>query len=403
MFIEDDSAWPGVQFNPAKGDLEAIQLLAKDVDAVGKELDELDHLLKTVGDAGSFWTGDAADRFSKKLGELPKYLKQGTDSMQACAKALKTWHGQLEGFQTNAERIEAEAVTARKSAELYTGQYNQLVAKYQGQIFPEEQLKQINEALDSARSDADQANEKLSGLIREAERIHAQWKDRAGDAERAILKASENHPPDLSMWGKITDGLKKSWRDFKDWLVEHADDLSTWSAGLGVAALAVNAIPVVGQVASVVLASAAAVCAAGAMAGHWMGNARGNGTPGWKIGLDALGVLPGVGGLAKGATAAWKAAAGAGVISKVGSAAKGLASGATARGVYEGLENPLSMKGINWALKKSFNTELPALPTQIVIKGASTINGLLNGGDSGSSTQAPSAPQSSTFRHTLAA
>lgn len=111
--------------------------------------------------------------------------------------------------------------------------------------------------------------------------------------------------------------------DFKDFLVDHADLLSTISAGLAVAALAVNVVPVAGQVASGLLGGASAVCAAGAMAGHWMGNARGNGTPAWKIGLDALGVIPGVGGAVKGAIAGAKAVRGAGLVAKAGAAGGG--------------------------------------------------------------------------------
>ncbi|WP_251060087.1 putative T7SS-secreted protein [Streptomyces sp. ISL-100] len=410
MFIEDDSAWPGVQFNPAKGDLEAIGFLAKDVDAVGKELDELEHLLKTVGDSDSFWRGDAADRFAKKLGELPKYLKQGTESMQACAKALHSWQGQLQDFQTSAERIEAEAVTARRTAERCAARYDGLVAQYQGRIFPEDQVKQINRTLDEARDDASSANEKLGGLIREAERIHAQWKDRAGEAERSILKASENSPPDLSLWGRITDGLKEAWRDFKDWLVENADLLSTISAGLAAAAMALQFIPVVGNIAGGVLAVGAGVCAAGAMAGHWMGNARGNGTPGWKVALDAAGVLPFVGGvtkltkLAKLGKLGKDATATGGALSRFaeGTATKLRDSLTQMHLITNPTQKILGKFGAEMGEKavENFNAA-----SQGIIKGASSAYGAIQRmGDDGETTvQAPKAPSGTAFHGALAA
>ncbi|MFH8572325.1 putative T7SS-secreted protein [Streptomyces sp. NPDC017993] len=359
MFIDDDSAWPGVGFNPAKGDLHAIQALASDVKSVGDELEELDHLLKSVGKGDGAWQGEAAQNFAKKLGELPKYLRQGTESMHDCAKALRGWHTHLQGFQDKAGKVEAEAATARKQAEADNDHYNKLYVKYQpmfGQPMDPAKAKSIDHEMEAARDKANSAQDKLDDLVREAERIYAHWKDRAGEAERAILKASENHPPDIHWWNRAVDGLKKGWNDFKDWLVDHADTLSTISAGLAAAALAVNVIPVVGQAASALLGGASAVCAAGAMAGHWMGNARGNGTSGWKIALDAAGVIPGVGGVFKAAGAGFKAAgSGAKLATKVGGAVKGLGNvKAIARetpgAIREGLAKPLTMKWANAGL-----------------------------------------------------
>lgn len=411
MFIEDDGSWPGLGFNPAKGDTEALGLLASDVKAVGDELDDLRDLIKKAGDHGSWWEGEAAQNFAKKLGDLPKYLQQGTDSMQECAKALRSWQSKLETFQERTGRLEPDAVEARKRAEETGKRYDQLYAEYQPQFgtpMPVEEADRINKQMEDARQAANSANDRLDDLIREGERIHANWKDRAGEAERAIREASENHPPDLGFWDRMADSLKGAWGDFKEWLIDNADALSTWSSGLAVAAMAVNCIPVVGQVASAVLGTASALCAAGAMAGHWMDNARGGKTPGWKIGLDALGAVPIVGGAAKGAIAGWKG--GAGLVGKAGSATKGLVGKDAAKGVIEGIENPLSMKGINWGLRKAFNKTddvLPPAATQSVIKGASTINGLWQQRDTpaegGDQSQAAPAPSSSKFQQTLAA
>ncbi|MCH6160545.1 putative T7SS-secreted protein [Streptomyces marispadix] len=410
MFIEDDSSWPGLGFNPAKGDTEAIDLLASDVKAVGDELEELDQLIKSVGERGGAWEGEAAERFTKKLGELPKYLKQGTDSMHDCAKALRTWHGKLQELQQRAERTEADAVEARKRAKQDADRYNSLNERYAGVMMEADQVKRVNSMLEEAKGDVDASNERIDQLVREGEKILANWKDRAGEAERAILKASENHPPDLGLWGRISDALSEGWRDFKEWLIDNADTLSNWSAGLGVAAIAVNAIPVVGQAASVVLATASSLCAAGAMAGHWMDNARGGKTPGWKIGLDALGTIPVVGGATKGAIAGIKG--GTGLAGKAGSAARGLTGRVIEKGqpvnhIYQKLENPISTKLINGSLKKAFGkTEdvVPAAATTATIKGATAVKGAweqLQKPDPGSTSVV--APSSDRFHQTLAA
>ncbi|WP_405838952.1 hypothetical protein OG528_14945 [Streptomyces platensis] len=413
MFIDDDSAWPGVGFNPAKGDLHAIQALSSDVKSVGDELDELDHLLKAVGKSDGAWEGEAAQNFAKKLGELPKYLKQGSESMHDCAKALRGWHGHLQGFQDKAGKIEAEAASGRKQAESDLDSYNDLISKYQpyfGQPMEPAAAKKMENEMDAAKDKADHSKDKLEDLIREAERIYAQWKDRAGEAERAILKASENHPPDIHWWNRAVDGLKNAWRGFKDWLVENADLLSTISSGLAAAALACQIIPGVGTAVGTVLGGASAVFAAGAMAGHWMGNARGNGTPGWKIGLDALGVVPGLGGAIKAAKGGWglAAKAGANFGGKLGGAAKALGPGNIIRntpsGMAEALSDGLGQKGINWVSKKLIKTDLPGAPTQLILKTGSTLNGayhqLADGGET--KTQAPG-PSGAKFHQTLAA
>lgn len=413
MFIEDDSGWPGVGFNPAKGDADAVDLLAKHVASVGRELDELEELLTSVGKDGGWWQGDAAEKFRAKLADLPKYLRQGGESMKACANGLRIYHDHLTGMQRRAQSVEAEAVPARRDADAKRDRLLDLNNQYAGRIMEAAEAERVNRMMSAASEASQDATDKLNQLVREAEDIHAAWKDRAGDAERAILKASENHPPDLSVWSRMADGLKEAWGGFKDWLVDHADLLSTISAGLAVAALAVNAVPVAGQAASVILGAGSAVCAAGAMAGHWMGNARGNGTPAWKIGLDALGVIPGVGGVVKGATAGVKAAsktaalAGeeASLIGKVGAAGKGMVSKGAGKEIVGAIENPLSMKGINGALGKIAGKELPPAPTQMVIKGVSAAKGAWHEitGENDVETQAPAAPDSSKYRQTLAA
>lgn len=244
--------------------------------------------------------GEAAEAFTKKLGDLPKYLKQGTDSMRDCKQALITWHGLLEGFQGRANGLEEDAIEARSRVKDREATYNaqrEAVMKLVGTpITPETESAQ--RAYETSVQQLNSANDTLQDIIDRAEDLQATWKDRAGDAERAILKASENHPPDFHWWDRAMDGLKAAWRGSLDWLVDNADLLSTISAGLTVVGLALAATGVGAPVAAVVLAGAT-VASAGAMAGHWMGNARGNGTPAWKIGVDALGVIPGVGAAGK--------------------------------------------------------------------------------------------------------
>jgi uncharacterized protein YukE len=404
IFIDDDSAWPGLGFNPAKGDLEALEHLTSDVKGVGDELDDLEGLLTSIGKRGGAWEGEAAERFSKELGDLPKYLRQGTESMHDCAKALRTWHGKLQDFQSDAVRLESDAVEARHQAEHKAHHYNSLVNKYAGKTMPADQAQRAETEMHNAQSDWERVNGHLQDIIREGERIYANWKDRAGEAERAILKASENHPPDLSIWGRITDNLQEAWRSFKEWLINNADTLSTISSALALAAIAVNAIPVVGQAASVVLGVASGVCAAGAMAGHWMDNARGGGTPGWKVGLDALGVIPLVGGPVKSGVAVAKQS-----IKFLPKAAEGAEAvrflPQTAKEIQAGIESPISSKLIQKSLSKVFPavTEAKQGTITMVSKGISVAHGIEHQLFGEDSTQQATGAKNANFQKALAA
>lgn len=346
IFILGDDAWPGLKFNPAKGDLEAIDNLASDVKAVSTELDQLDELLTSVGKKGGAWEGEAAERFSKKLGELPKYLKQGTDSMGDCAKALRSWHSKLSAFQRRAEDLESEAVTARRESDRLTDAYNSENDRLRALgPMPADEADRLNKKLDRQRTEVDQAQDKLEKLVREAEEIYGRWNDRAQEAEAAIIKASENHPPDLGLWDRISDGLKEVARDAGDWLAENADLLSTISSGLGAAALACQIIPGIGTAAGAVLGAAAGAFALGAMAGHAVQGMRGQ-KGGWaKMGLDALSVIPagkGAVALVKGAKQAEQGAAATAGAAKAAAATTRM--GAARDAVHGGLREPLTQK-----------------------------------------------------------
>lgn len=347
IFILGDDAWPGLKFNPAKGDLDAIDNLASDVKAVSTELDQLDELLTSVGKKGGVWEGEAAERFSKKLGELPKYLKQGTDSMGDCAKALRSWHGQLSAFQRRAHNLESEAVTARREADRLTNAYNTENDRLRALgPMPADEADRLTKKLNRQRAEVDQAQDKLEKLIREAEEIYGRWNDRAQEAEAAIIKASENHPPDLGLLSRISDGLKEVARDTGDWLAENADLLSTISSGLGAAALACQVIPGVGTAVGAVLGVAAGAFALGAMAGHAVQGMRGQ-KGGWaKMGLDALSVIPagkGAVALVKGVKQAEQGAEATAGAAKAAQAAT-TRTGAARDAVHSGLRQPLTQR-----------------------------------------------------------
>ncbi|GGS68318.1 putative T7SS-secreted protein [Streptomyces griseoviridis] len=385
MGIFDDADWPGLTFNPAKGDLHTIQSLAYDVKTVGDELDELRQMLVTIGRTDGAWEGEAAQKFQQKVGELPKYLQQGHESMNACSQALKSWHSELETMQRQAKSLEAEAVEVRKQLEQRNDavdQVNSKIAQSRFRQLTQQEADALTEEADSASRAAQDAASHLERVIENGEALRKYWEEQAAKAEKAIREAAENRPPDISIWDKITDGLKGAWDGFKDFLIDNADLFSTISAALAAAAIIVNVVPIGGQVASAILGAGSVAFAGAAMAGHWMG-----GAPMWKVGLDALGVIPGVGGAAKGLFVGGKA------LLTGGRVASGVTAGA--KTMIGQITNPMSTKAITWGLSKFGKQVDPALIT-VGVKGFSTgfgLGHLLGGGDGGGTGTPPVSTQ----------
>ncbi|RGD61635.1 hypothetical protein DR950_31260 [Kitasatospora xanthocidica] len=359
-----DKNWPGLGFCPAPGDLPAIAKMYADVDAVARELEELRHTLADLGSDGSAWQGEAARNFAGKLGELPKYLAQGHDSMAACSRALKAWHTQLTGLLANGRTMEAQAVELRSRL----GDMN-VQCDAAGKALDASAQSTDAAAQSKAKADFEaklqaqqQLAHQLDEVVANGHKQLADHKNKAEAAAKAIMEASRHHPPDPSFLKKMLDKVEHAWQKSVDFLVEHADDLSKISAALAIAALVV---PGIGPV----LGAAAVLTSAAAMAGHWVGKNRGMDISWAKIGLDGLGVIPGWGAI-KGFATAGKSITkvqGVGVVNKVikapirnlktsvaaegaGAAERTSAAGA---GLLEKTANPISTNAIVGGLKKA--------------------------------------------------
>nr|BFD93583.1 hypothetical protein KitaXyl93_49430 [Kitasatospora sp. Xyl93] len=375
-----DKNWPGLGFCPAPGDLPAIAKMYTDVDAVARELEELRHALADLGSDGSAWQGEAARNFAGRLGELPKYLTQGHESMAACSRALKTWHTQLTALLASGKTLEGQAVELRSRV----GDMN-VQCSAAGKAL--DASTQSTDAAAQARAKADfeaklqarqQLVHQLDELIASGHKQLADHKLKAEAAARAIMEASRHHPPDPNLLKRMLDKVEHAWQKSLDFLADHADLLSQISAGLAIAALA---IPVAGPI----LGAAAVLTSAAAMAGHGIAKSRGQDVSWLKIGLDGLGVIPGFGAVKGFATAGKtaKAAKVPGVVNKVKAQIGGLresmqlakGSGVAARtrgagaSLYEMTRNPLSTKAIVGGLKKA---GVEADPRMITISNKAT-------------------------------
>ncbi|MFI2612693.1 hypothetical protein [Kitasatospora sp. NPDC018619] len=358
-----DRNWPGLGFCPAPGDLPAIARMYADVDAVARELEELRHTLADLGSEGSAWQGEAARNFAGRLGELPKYLTQGHESMAACSRALKAWHTQLTGLLASGRTLEAQAVELRSRL----GDMN-VQCDAAGKAL--DASAQSTDAVAQAKAQADfeaklharqQLVHQLDELVASGHKQLADHRNKAEAAAKAIMEASRHHPPDPGFLKRMLDTMDHAWQKSLDFLAEHADTLSKISAGLAILALVV---PVGGPI----LGAAAMLTSAAAMAGHGIAKSRGQDVSWLKIGLDGLGVIPGVGAV-KGFATAGKTITrvqGVGVVNKVvrapvmnlrtsvaaGGAGAAERTSAAGAGLIEKTMNPISTKTIVGGLKK---------------------------------------------------
>ncbi|MFE7591557.1 hypothetical protein ACFU6K_19330 [Kitasatospora sp. NPDC057512] len=357
-----DKNWPGLGFCPAPGDLAGIAKMYADVDAVARELEELRSTLAGIGSDGGAWEGEAARKFADKLGQLPKYLTQGHESMAACSRALKAWHTQLSGMITTGRTMEAEAVELRARLADTDGQVTSLgntlkgYAQNGGQT-ADNVINRAQAQFDAAREASTRCHHQLDEVIKRAHKQLEDHRHKAEAAAKAIVEASRHHPPDPGLFKRMLDKVNKAWQKSLDFLSDHADILSMISAGLTIAALFTPFGPV--------LAVAAVLTSAGALSGHSIAKLRGKDVSWLTIGLDSLGVIPGIGAI-KGFATAGKSLTkipGSGLVNKLVvapirnlkaevAAAKG--SGFTARAAGAGntaltmARNPLSTRAITF-------------------------------------------------------
>ncbi|MER5783359.1 putative T7SS-secreted protein [Streptomyces mobaraensis] len=390
-----DSAWPGLGFNPAKGSVKTTDWLAHDVGRVADELEELHGLIEKIGKSDKVWKGEAATAFRSQLGKLPTYLQQGSKSMHDCSRALKQWREHLHAHQEAAKRLETDALAARSKvketveASKTINQKIDDINRNHVQISKAEADKLTSES-SKAASEASKAVHALDLIIAEAERLQEKWKRHSEEAAKAIREAAKNHPPDISVWERISGGLNKAWKGFKDFLVKHADLFSTLSNALALAAIVASVFPPAGAV----LGGLSVACASAAAAGHYMAWKRGlisGKMASLKIFTDSLGLFP-VSGVAKGAFVGFRAGVRG---SKLATAARD--------GFLEGISNPLSTRYgtgpvVNAIARKYRKTVAPGVITGTV-KGLSALHGfesLLTHGESSNRHQSQTVAPSGT-------
>ncbi|WP_308340697.1 putative T7SS-secreted protein [Streptomyces sp. McG6] len=271
-------------WDPTPGDVADTRDLAKTLGGLATDLGEAVRDLDRI-DAGA-WKGKAANAFVEYVGEdVTPLIRKSHQSFGKASRALHRWSRELQDFQDEADRLEVRAgekLAAKEKAEK--------AAEGKGS----KELGEVDEITRKVRDLQDRYNRAAAEITKEL--------DKAGDIA----------PDEPGFWGKLTQGVKDAWDATTDWVKEHADLialigdlLSDLTALLGFLAIATLPFPPL----AAIFGTAALVTTGLALAAHSIAKAGGADVSWAKIGLDAVGLLPGIGMFGKGIKVVGKPAA----------------------------------------------------------------------------------------------
>jgi hypothetical protein len=329
--------YPVLGFDPAPGDPGSVSSLASQFSTVAQHLGSARDALTTVGDSDSIWQGDAANNFRGQVGQLPDYLNKAHASLGDAATTLGGWASDLTTMQQKAGQYESQAAQALQKLQQAQNNPN---LKLAGQEFTSPQaLQQAQAELNSAEDALSSAQQELNAIREDAAQLLAQHENLATQIADALRKAKDEAPEEPGLLSSLGDALNsllgdvssmasKAWQWTKDHAADIADVgnvLSKISAVLGVIALATAAFEPVGAI----FGAAAGLISLGALAASGLAKAAGDKDVSWgTLGIDAVGALPFLGPLAKGANVATAGIDGATALSRATDLAGSLGDGA---------------------------------------------------------------------------
>ncbi|MGH3771858.1 MAG: putative T7SS-secreted protein [Pseudonocardiaceae bacterium] len=298
--------YPALGFDPAPGATERISSLAADLRSVASELDAAHQTLISIGRGGGVWQGEAAEAFHHRLGELPDYLDKANHSLGDAARTLSQWSADLASMQTRAAQYETEAEQALR--QLRAAESNPDLG-LRGQFFSEDTtLAQAQARYSAAISQVNSAARELEEIQELAQRLLAQHEELVSEVANALRRAKDEAPEEPGLLGWIVSRFvnevkhlaSTTWKwvqDHADLIAQIGDLLSKVGTVLSVLAIITAPFPPVGAI----FAGAAAVTSLMALGTHGLAKAAGADVGWGSMVDDAIGALPFIGGVGRGA------------------------------------------------------------------------------------------------------
>ncbi|MER5518697.1 enoyl-CoA hydratase/isomerase family protein [Streptomyces sp. NPDC002763] len=324
--------------------MEDTRDLAKQLGKLAGELGTALYELERI-ECGA-WKGKTAVAFTEYIGkDVTPLVRKSHDSFDKASRALHRWADDLQEFQVRADRLEKSA-----------GEKLDAKAEAQGK------------AGSDGSMELGKASSAVDGVIQKVHELEEDYRSAARQVGKELDKAGDIAPDEPGFWDKLGHGIANAWDATGDWLKEHADlikeigdILSDVTAILGV--LAIITLPF--EPLGAIFGAAAVLTSGMALLAHSVAKASGADVSWLTMGTDALGLLPGIGLLGKGAKVASKAAA-AERIAEFGSGFK-----------VSGIERAFNVIATG-DMAKSVEGGLGLLGRRIVLGGAGKDLGLLS-------------------------
>ncbi|MET9379216.1 hypothetical protein ABZX98_34615 [Streptomyces sp. NPDC002992] len=284
-----EATFPHLGWNPAPGSPPEIAALKAKLTTSATSLGTAWRLVDELLSNSATWRGEAATAFREALADdLPRHLKNAHTSLTKAATRLGTWHDSLVGYQETARRYESQAALDAKTLSR---------AEATWRTAPEAELKAAEESLTRAR-------EALEHVRRKARELEETHRVEAGKVAKSLNEATDRLAPKEPGW------LDKTLT----WVDDNLGDiLSTLSAIAGLIAIFATGglvIPLLFIAAGLSLAAMAVHASdpkirSALKAGFTEGRLDGKfASAVVTLAGDAVGAVPGIGAVAKGARAA---------------------------------------------------------------------------------------------------
>ncbi|MEU6196367.1 hypothetical protein [Streptomyces sp. NPDC047061] len=219
------SPYPHLGFDPAPGSTDLVRDIHRRLSDCAKEMERA-HSKVTKLMNGSYWEGDAAVAFRERLegGPLPLNLRNGAHSVDKAARQLDLWGTELEEFQRRAKRLDGEAKDAREAlqrAQRHADEAESAAGKGKAHDGADSALHKANSKVTAAQGD-------LDDVLKRARSLAGEHDETARRRARHISGATH----------KLAPQEPNAWEKFTDWLGDNLPDiLSACAAVLGVIAL----------------------------------------------------------------------------------------------------------------------------------------------------------------------
>ncbi|WP_399085835.1 putative T7SS-secreted protein [Streptomyces sp. BBFR2] len=316
--------YPSLGWNPVPGLPESVTGLYTKVKAAADTLNNCYRQIDYLLGASSSWQGDAASAFRDTIdGDLKLAVMNAGHSLEKAANCLKGWEGDLSSHRDLAKKYDDAAREKKADAESARKRYDAAKAdpdlKLGGKEYPSQaeadaatdRLRAAERALNEASQQVENANTAYDDVVKKARELEDLHSRRANEVAGKLDEADDKLAPKEPGWfSKTLSAIGEGLAAVGKFLVDHAGTIGA-IAGL-LALLPTPAAPLFAGIA----VAASAVSMAKNLASEDFRDAL-TGKYGWKEGLfagasmvgDTLGMVPGVGALARAGSEAGLAAA----------------------------------------------------------------------------------------------